>query len=83
LVSAPQCFSNTFKTLELAAVIEPLGIVTASGPLASDKHSEQVLVVSRRFSMRYFKGAITRKKNIWKYIFENHHFFQNFWKFSL
>jgi len=38
------CFSNTFATLELAAVIEPLGIVIVSGPLASGKHSEQVAV---------------------------------------
>jgi len=46
------------------AVIESLGIVIASGPLESGKHSEQVFVVLRCFSVRYFKRAISKyKKN--------------------
>jgi len=75
------CFSSTLATLELAAVIEPLGIIIASGTLASGKHSEQVFVVLHHFSVRYFKRAISkynRTKNIWKYIFGNHWFFLKF-----
>ena len=52
------CFSNTFATLELATVIELLGIASASGPLGLGKHSEKLLVVSRHFSVRYLSRAM-------------------------
>ena len=53
---ASVCF-NAFSTLELAEAIEPLGIASARGPLASGKHSRQFLE-SHCFNLRYLSNAI-------------------------